>query len=146
MSVNEKQPLSPAERCPALRAYFAKPEGPLHPAVAEILACRYGGLAAYMLNNGYERATVEQVDTLKKMGFGDCTILTKREARDLIRRRQEENRQLPATESQQAELLRRGLWREGMKRGEAARLLCRARRGLPLDPQEQEAEEQAGAA
>jgi hypothetical protein len=146
VSTNNNQPLSPAERYPALRAYLAKPEGPLHPAVAEILACRYGGLAAYMLNNGYERATPEQLTRLRNMGFGDCSRLTRREARDLIRRRQEENRQLPATESQRAELQRRGLWREGMKRGEAARLLCRARRGLPLDPQEREAEEQAGAA
>jgi hypothetical protein len=99
-------------------------DSPARKAVAELIAQRPRGLPGYWLTHGWEKATPEQVKRLARLGFGDCLVLTKREANQLIRQKQEENRRQPATDRQRDMLQRYELWREGMTRGEAARLLA----------------------
>jgi len=96
--------------------------------IAEIIARRPLGLPGYLLTKGWLKATPEQLGTLRRMGYGDCGVLTKREASQLIRQRREENRRLPATERQQEVLRGLGLWRADMTRGEAAGLIAKSRR------------------
>jgi hypothetical protein len=103
-------------------------DSPARQAVAQLIAQRPTGRAGYLLTRGWEKATPEQVRKLARMGFGDCQALTKREASQLIRRKQEEDRQLPATNEQRDLLMKNGLWRPDLTRGEAARLVVGLRR------------------
>jgi hypothetical protein len=103
-------------------------DSPARQAVAQLIAQRPTGRAGYLLTRGWEKATPEQVRKLARMGYGDCQALTKREASQLIRRKQEENRKLPATDRQRDLLVRKGLWRPELTRGEAGSLIVGLRR------------------
>jgi hypothetical protein len=93
-----------------------------------IVSRRPKGKAGLLLTDGYQSITPEQLKILLGMGFEDAEWLTKREAAGLIEQQKERIRQLPATEKQQETLVLRGLWREGITRGEASRLLLKGRR------------------
>ncbi len=68
-------------------------------------------------------ATPEQWEYLRARGYRIARPLTEHEADMMIRRHRREWRNFYPTDRQIAVLRRHGLWREGITRGEASRLI-----------------------
>ena len=73
-------------------------------------------------HNRFTRASPAQLDCLSQMGVEYDNGISSAEADRLIKQNKDKWEKLPATAKQRS-MLQKGLWKEGMTRGEATKLI-----------------------